>query len=107
MRRAPKKRIDELLVELGYFDDLKTAQGFILSGKIVVDEEVCTKPGTLVREDAKLFVRGVVLKFASRGGYKLEAALEAFGIDVTGLHVLDAGASTGGFTDCLLQRGAA
>src|SRR5262245_51502136 len=107
MARAPKMRIDALLVELGYFEDLKTAQGFILAGKVVVDEKVCSKPGTTVREDAKIFVRGEQLKFASRGGYKLEAALERFAIDVTNKVVLDAGASTGGFTDCLLQHGAA
>src|SRR5262245_18281216 len=107
MARARKLRVDALLVEHGYFEDLKTAQGFVLAGKIVVDGHVCSKPGTMVREDAKIFVRGVVLKFASRGGYKLEAALDRFGIDVTGKVALDAGASTGGFTDCLLQRGAA
>lgn len=106
MSKAKKKRIDELLLELGHFEDLKTAQGFILAGKIVVDEVVCAKPGTAVREDAKIFVRGVVLKYASRGGYKLEAALARFPVSAAGKIVLDAGASTGGFTDCLLQRGA-
>jgi 23S rRNA (cytidine1920-2'-O)/16S rRNA (cytidine1409-2'-O)-methyltransferase len=106
MSKAKKKRIDELLLELGHFEDLKTAQGFILAGKIVVDEVVCAKPGTAVREDAKIFVRGVVLKYASRGGYKLEAALARFPVSAAGKIVLDAGASTGGFTDCLLQHGA-
>lgn len=102
-----KKRLDELLLERGYFDDLKTSQGWILAGKIVVDEKVCSKPGTPVREDSEITIRGVRLKYASRGGYKLEAALDRFPISVEGKTVLDAGASTGGFTDCLLQRGAA
>jgi 23S rRNA (cytidine1920-2'-O)/16S rRNA (cytidine1409-2'-O)-methyltransferase len=105
--KAKKKRLDELLLDQGHFADLKTAQGWILAGKIVVDSAVCSKPGVPVREDAEISVRGVVLKYASRGGYKLEGALEKFEVSAAGKVVLDAGASTGGFTDCLLQYGAA
>ncbi len=78
-----------------------------MAGKVVVAGAVCSKAGTPVATSAEMHVRGRSMKFVSRGGFKLEAALEGFGIDVTSRVVLDAGASTGGFTDCLLQRGAA
>src|SRR5690606_8316888 len=77
-----------------------------MAGEVLVDEQVVDKPGTQVRVAADLRVRQP-LKYVSRGGVKLEAALEAFALDVTGLTAVDVGASTGGFTDCLLQRGAA
>lgn len=104
--KRKKKRLDELLLAHGYFADAKTALGFILSGKIVVDSAVISKPGTLIAEDAEISIRGELLKYASRGGYKLEGALERFSVRAEGKVVLDAGASTGGFTDCLLQYGA-
>jgi 23S rRNA (cytidine1920-2'-O)/16S rRNA (cytidine1409-2'-O)-methyltransferase len=77
-----------------------------MAGKVVVDGVVVTKPGTLVKASARISLRGTPLRFASRGGYKLDHALNRFRIDLTGKACLDAGASTGGFTDCMLQRGA-
>lgn len=102
-----RKRLDEALVARDFFDDPAVARGWIMAGKVLVDGAVCSKPGTRVKEDAEINVRGVVQKYVSRGGYKLEAALDRFQIAVEGKTVLDAGASTGGFSDCLLQRGAA
>ncbi|MEQ9501351.1 MAG: TlyA family RNA methyltransferase [Deltaproteobacteria bacterium] len=107
MARSPKRRLDDELVIRGLAEDLRVARGLIMAGKVVVDDAVCSKAGTAVAASARVHVRGRAMKFVSRGGYKLEAALERFGIEVDGRVVLDAGASTGGFTDCLLQRGAA
>jgi|TARA_Y100000310_G_scaffold332367_1_gene407801 23S rRNA (cytidine1920-2'-O)/16S rRNA (cytidine1409-2'-O)-methyltransferase len=78
-----------------------------MAGKVVVDGVVCTKPGTLIKGDPGISVRGIELHYASRGGYKLARALRRFNVDVADRVVLDAGASSGGFTDCLLQAGAA
>ena len=83
------------------------AQALIAAGEVLVDERVVDKAGTTVRPDAAVRVRAEVLPFVSRGGLKLEAALAAFGVPVEGRVCADLGASTGGFTDCLLQRGAA
>lgn len=105
-KRKQKGRLDELLLSLGYFDDLKQAQAGVMAGKVVVDGALCTKPGTQVRHDARVAVRGVHLRYASRGGYKLEKALAVFPVSVKDKVVLDAGAASGGFTDCLLQHGA-
>ncbi len=107
MSRPRALRLDALLVERGLFSDPKQAQGWILAGKVRVGDRYETKAGARVAIDAALEVRGLDQKYVSRGGLKLEGALERFGIDVGGKAVLDAGASTGGFTDCLLQRGAA
>jgi 23S rRNA (cytidine1920-2'-O)/16S rRNA (cytidine1409-2'-O)-methyltransferase len=74
-----------------------------MAGKVVVDGVVVTKPGTLIKASAQIFLRGTPLRFASRGGYKLEHALERFSISVAGRVCLDAGAAAGGFTDCMLQ----
>jgi 23S rRNA (cytidine1920-2'-O)/16S rRNA (cytidine1409-2'-O)-methyltransferase len=101
-----RTRLDELLVELGYFADLRTARGWIMAGKVVVDEKTTTAVGLMVAETAQIHLRGLPLQYASRGGYKLAHALETFGVGVRGKVALDAGASTGGFTDCLLQAGA-
>ena len=98
--------MDQLLVSRGHAQSTKVAQSWILQRRIVVDGIVRDKAGWLVLENCAVHVRGEQKKFASRGGQKLEAALDRFAIDVTGLSVLDAGASTGGFTDCLLERGA-
>ncbi|AOW24660.1 hypothetical protein AVM11_12015 [Sphingomonas melonis TY] len=106
-KAEPKTRLDEYLVRDGRLDGLKAAQAWIMSGKVVVDGIVITKPGTLLARQAKVSLRGIQSRFASRGGFKLEKALSRFGIDVGGLTCMDAGASTGGFTDCLLQHGAA
>jgi 23S rRNA (cytidine1920-2'-O)/16S rRNA (cytidine1409-2'-O)-methyltransferase len=102
-----RTRLDELLIELGYFADLRTARGWIMAGKVVVDDKVTTAVGLMVAETAQIHLRGRPLKYASRGGYKLAHALERFEVDAAGRVALDAGASTGGFTDCLLQAGAA
>jgi 23S rRNA (cytidine1920-2'-O)/16S rRNA (cytidine1409-2'-O)-methyltransferase len=99
-------RIDKLLVEAGYFSSRERAQRSIRAGEILVEERVVDKPGSLVRSDAEVRVRGQE-KYVGRGGYKLEAALEHFAICPVNWICLDVGASTGGFTDCLLQRGAA
>lgn len=99
-------RLDRLLIEQGHFADARAAQGFIMAGRVVCDGVVVTKPGQAVAADAMIQLRGVRLRYASRGGYKLERALRHFQVDVRDRVVLDAGASTGGFTDCLLQAGA-
>lgn len=101
-----KKRLDVRLHELLPEYDEKHIQSFIMQGKVFVDDEKITKPGTQVTEDAKITYKIEEQKFVSRAGLKLEKALDHFGIDVTDLIILDAGISTGGFTDCLLQRGA-
>jgi len=100
-----KRRIDSLLVEKGLAESREKARALVMEGVVLADSAGVVKPGTLVREDAELRVqRGS--PFVSRGGVKLEAALERFGTSVAGLVAADIGASTGGFTDCLLKRGA-
>lgn len=101
-----KKRLDIALHELLPEYDLKSIQGWIMQGKVFVDGEKDLKPGTIVTETQKITHNIPQQKFVSRAGLKLEKALDHFDIDVTDLIVLDAGISTGGFTDCLLQRGA-
>jgi 23S rRNA (cytidine1920-2'-O)/16S rRNA (cytidine1409-2'-O)-methyltransferase len=105
MDKPKRIRIDRLLVDHGYFDSRERAQRSILAGHVLVEETVVDKPGTLVRSNAAIRVIAEE-KYVGRGGYKLEAALDHFGINPAGLVCLDVGASTGGFTDCLLQRGA-
>jgi 23S rRNA (cytidine1920-2'-O)/16S rRNA (cytidine1409-2'-O)-methyltransferase len=103
---VPKVRVDVLLVERGLAETRAQAQALIMAGKVRLNGEPALKPGTAVDPAGRLeVVQGP--RFVSRGGEKLEAALEAFSIDVSGLVCADVGASTGGFTDCLLQRGAA
>lgn len=101
-----KQRLDLLLVERELAESREKARRLIMAGEVLVDEQVMDKPGRLVPLEAVLRVR-TPLPYVSRGGLKLEAALDAFAIDPTGLTAVDVGASTGGFTDCLLQRGAA
>jgi 23S rRNA (cytidine1920-2'-O)/16S rRNA (cytidine1409-2'-O)-methyltransferase len=105
MDKPKRTRIEKLLVEQRYTESRERAQRLILAGQVLVDERVIDKPGTLVEADATVRIVGEE-KYVGRGGYKLEAALDFFGMDVTDLVCLDVGASTGGFTDCLLQRGA-
>jgi 23S rRNA (cytidine1920-2'-O)/16S rRNA (cytidine1409-2'-O)-methyltransferase len=100
-----KRRIDQLLVEKGLVESREKAKALILAGKVSVDGQKLTKAGHSVAEDARLEVTEQ-LKYVSRGGLKLEGALDYFGIDVAGKVCIDIGASTGGFADCLLQRGA-
>jgi 23S rRNA (cytidine1920-2'-O)/16S rRNA (cytidine1409-2'-O)-methyltransferase len=105
MGSSKRVRLDKLLVDSGYFDSRQRAQRAILAGEILVAERVFDKPGSLVLPDAAIRVTAAE-RYVSRGGYKMEAALDRFGIDPGGRRCLDVGASTGGFTDCLLQRGA-
>ena len=95
-----------LVVERGLAESRVKAQGMILAGEVRVNGERSDKAGAQIVEDARIEISGTSGKYASRGGLKLEGALEDFGIDVAGKICLDIGASTGGFTDCLLQRGA-
>ncbi len=101
-----RARLDLVCVERGLVPTRQRAQALILAGQVLVDGEPVTKAGTPIAPDARVELRGEDHPFVSRGGLKLQAALEAFALDVTGLVCLDVGASTGGFTDCLLQRGA-
>lgn len=101
-----KKRLDALLVERELTETRARAQALILAGDVQVNGQVVGKAGTPVPEDAEILIRAP-LKYVSRGGFKLEGALDAFCIDPGGQVCADVGASTGGFTDCLLQRGAA
>ena len=101
-----KIRADELLVARGLAASRSQAQALIMSGKVRTGPDAMVdKPGRALPEDTPLFVEAPP-KYVSRGGLKMEGALTAFAIDPTGLHALDVGASTGGFTDCLLQHGA-
>jgi len=102
-----KLRLDLLLVERGLVESRAKAQARILAGDVLVDDRPVTKAGTAVNEDAPIRLRGEALPYVSRGGLKLAGALDHFAIDPSGWTCFDAGASTGGFTDCLLQRGAA
>jgi len=102
-----KSRLDKLLVERGLLPSRERAQALILAGKVLVNEQKIVKSGATVDQDCDLRLLGEDLKYVSRGGLKLEKALDHWHINVAGLTCLDVGASTGGFTDCLLQRGAA
>ncbi len=101
-----KVRLDQLLVQRGLCESRVKAQARILAGEVLVGDRPVSKAGTAVAEDAELRLRGEEPPYVSRGGIKLAAALDRFGIDPAGWTCFDAGASTGGFTDCLLQRGA-
>lgn len=101
-----KERLDLLLTEKGLCDSRSRAQAIIMSGEVYVDGQKCDKAGTAVDRNAVIEVRGNSCPYVSRGGLKLEKAMRDFGIDPTGYVCSDSGASTGGFTDCLLQRGA-
>jgi 23S rRNA (cytidine1920-2'-O)/16S rRNA (cytidine1409-2'-O)-methyltransferase len=101
----PKVRLDVLLVERGLAESRAKAQAMIMAGQVRIAGQVTLRPATAISADSVLTVDSGP-RFVSRGGEKLDAALEAFGVNVTGLVCADVGASTGGFTDCLLQRGA-
>lgn len=107
MEKIKKKRIDVLLVERGLVESREKAQALIMAGEVVVGEERAEKAGAKYPEDAPLRLKNSGPSYASRGGHKLAGALEDFQVDPKGLRALDVGASTGGFTDCLLQNGAA
>ncbi|MFN8051074.1 MAG: TlyA family RNA methyltransferase [Acidimicrobiales bacterium] len=104
---STRRRLDAELVRRGLAPSRTEAQRLIEAGLVTVGGAAAAKPARLVDAGEAVLVLGPARRFVSRGGEKLEAALDEFAIDVTGLRVLDAGASTGGFTDCLLQRGAA
>jgi 23S rRNA (cytidine1920-2'-O)/16S rRNA (cytidine1409-2'-O)-methyltransferase len=105
MKPAPKQRIDQLLVDRGMAESRQKAQALILAGQVLVNSQKVEKPGHQVPAGAFIELLGI-LPYVSRGGFKLERALDHFGIDPSGKVCIDIGASTGGFTDCLLQRGA-
>ena len=103
------KRIDKLLVDRGLAESRTKAQALVMSGVVLVDEQRINKPSDTVGPNAEIRIKGgddPTSRYVGRGGFKLEAALRHFHLDVKGLNCLDVGASTGGFTDCLLQHGA-
>ena len=102
-----KVRLDQLVFDQGLSESRERAKAIIMSGVVYVNGQRADKPGAQVAPDAKIEVRGNTLPYVSRGGFKLEKALKVFPIDPTGLTCIDCGASTGGFTDVLLQNGAA
>lgn len=99
-------RLDDLLVDLGYFPDRAGALRAVLAHTVRVDDVYPTSAAIKVPSDADILVKGAK-RYVSRGGFKLQGGLDAFGVDVSGLRCIDVGSSTGGFTDCLLQAGAA
>jgi 23S rRNA (cytidine1920-2'-O)/16S rRNA (cytidine1409-2'-O)-methyltransferase len=101
-----KLRLDQLLVARRLAPSRQQAQALIMAGKVLVADTPVDKPGAFIAADAPVVLKGEMPRYVSRGGLKLEAALEGFGVDAAGLTCLDVGAATGGFTDCLLQRGA-
>jgi len=101
----PKQRLDNLLVSRKLAENKSKAHALIMAGEVTVDGKEASKPGSMIDEDAAIVI-AEKLPYVSRGGMKLAHALVEFKLDVTGLRALDIGASTGGFTDCLLQRGA-
>ncbi len=100
-------RLDKLLVERGLVASRERAQAMVIGGRVLVNEQKVDKPGAAVAGDAELRLLGEDLRYVGRGGLKLEAALRHWAIEVSGRFCMDVGASTGGFTDCLLQHGAA
>ncbi|MBD0324923.1 MAG: TlyA family RNA methyltransferase [Pyrinomonadaceae bacterium] len=104
-----RERVDKLLVERGLATSRTKAQALVMAGVVLVNEQRVEKPSEMIEQGASLRVKGEgdpASRYVGRGGLKLEAALEKFGVEVSGLTCLDVGASTGGFTDCLLQHGA-
>lgn len=101
-----KKRIDVLLVEEGYFESRERAKKAIMAGLVFVDNQRCDKPGTEIKDGASIEVKGNPIPYVSRGGLKLEKAMKKFDLSLENAVCMDIGASTGGFTDCMLQNGA-
>jgi 23S rRNA (cytidine1920-2'-O)/16S rRNA (cytidine1409-2'-O)-methyltransferase len=105
MPKERKGRIDKLLVERGFISSRERSRALIMAGEVIVDGMVIEKPGTAIPINASISLKEK-LPYVSRGGIKLEGALNHFGINVKGMVIIDIGSSTGGFTDCLLKRGA-
>lgn len=101
-----KERLDTLLVKKGYFQSRERAKASIMAGIVFVDGQKCDKAGTMIKEDAEIFVKEDPCPYVSRGGLKLEKSMSEFDLDLKGTVCMDVGASTGGFTDCMLQNGA-
>ena len=101
-----KTRLDVLLVDRGFITSRQKAQAVIMSGSVFVGGQRVDKPGTAVANEAEIEVRGHVMPYVSRGGWKLEKAMKTWPISLAGKICADIGASTGGFTDCMLQNGA-
>lgn len=101
-----KQRLDILLTEKNFFDNRTRAKAMIMAGKILVNGQKVDKAGTLIADDAEIRILGEEMPFVSRGGLKLQKAVDVFKIILSGLVAADVGASTGGFTDCMLQHGA-
>jgi len=106
LQSTKKIRLDLILTEKGLVKSRQRAQALIMAGKVLVNQQVIDKAGALVSEKDDIVLKEEDFPYVSRGGLKLEKALQTFGIDITGYVCLDVGASTGGFTDCLLQHGA-
>ena len=106
MSAKKKTRVDQLAVERGLFHSRSQAQAAIMAGELFSEDKLLSKPGHPVDQNIPLSVKSRRSRYVSRGGYKLEGALNDFHMDVTDYHCLDVGSSTGGFTDCLLQHGA-
>ncbi len=106
MKKNHRKRLDDYLVNRGFFETKSRAQGAILSGKVKVNDEIITKAGTMIKPGDDINVEVKNMPYVSRGGFKLEKAAKEFNIDVKDRICLDIGASTGGFTDFMLQNGA-
>ena len=104
--KIEKERLDVLLVQLGLANSRELAKAYIMAGNVYVDGQKEDKAGTKVAVNADIEVKGSQMKYVSRGGYKLEKAINEFGVQLDGKICLDIGASTGGFTDCMLQNGA-
>ncbi|MBW1616186.1 MAG: TlyA family RNA methyltransferase [Deltaproteobacteria bacterium] len=101
-----KKRLDALLVEKGFADNIKQATGIIMSGKILINNKPADKAGEAFAADSTIKIKGKQIPYVSRGGIKLAEAINKFNLNVKNFNCIDIGASTGGFTDCLLQNGA-
>ncbi len=101
-----KERLDILLVSRGLTESRERAKALIMEGNVLVDGVPLTKAGCMVDQEARIELRGGEMPYVSRGGLKLEAALEHFGVNIEGVTAMDVGSSTGGFTDCMLKRGA-
>ena len=100
-----KERLDVLLTQKGYFDSREKAKRAIMAGMIYIDNQRVDKAGTAISVDADIFVKESACQYVSRGGLKLEKAIKEFDMNIDGLKAMDIGASTGGFTDCMLKNG--